>query len=77
MKKKCCKQSKYKLFTNNNKLCYKRILAMTEYDGTFTGNILVVGQTSCGKTTFAQNHGKNRTFGELKSVDWVSKITQS
>ena len=40
---------------------------MTEYDGSFTDNILVVGQTGCGKTTFVQNLGQNRMFGELKS----------
>ena len=28
------------------------------YDGTFSGNILVVGQTRCGKTSFVQNLGK-------------------
>ena len=27
------------------------------YDGKFEGNILVVGKTGCGKTTFVQNLG--------------------
>ena len=27
------------------------------YDGKFDGNILVVGKTGCGKTTFVQNLG--------------------
>ena len=33
------------------------------YDGQFHGNILVVGRTGCGKTTFIQKLGKNRLFG--------------
>ena len=46
-----------------------------QYDGTFSNNILVVGQTGCGKTSFVQSLGKNKIFGDrLKSVDWVSKI---
>ena len=36
-----------------------------QYDGTFSNNILVVGQTGCGKS-FVQSFGK--------SVDWVFKI---
>ena len=28
------------------------------YDGTFNGNILAVGQTRCGKTSFVQKLGK-------------------
>ena len=36
------------------------------YDGKFEGNILIVGQTGCGKTTFTQNIAKNSLFGELK-----------
>ena len=28
------------------------------YDAKFQGNILVLGQTACGKTTFVQNLGK-------------------
>ena len=43
-------------------------------DRTFLGNILVVGQTRCGKTSFAQNLGKNKIFGNIESVDWISKI---
>ena len=46
-----------------------------EYDGTFSDNILVVGQTSCGKTSFVQSLGKNKIFGDgLIGVNWVSKI---
>ena len=32
------------------------------HDGKFEGNILVVGRTGCGKTTFVQNFGKNKLF---------------
>ena len=38
------------------------------YDGKFEGNILVVGRTGCGKTTFVQNLGKNNLFGEIHEV---------
>lgn len=34
------------------------------YDGKFEGNILNVGRTGRGKTTFVQNLGKNKLFGE-------------
>ena len=34
------------------------------YDGKFEGSILNVGRTGCGKTTFVQNLGKNKLFGE-------------
>ena len=45
------------------------------YDGQFHGNILVVGRTGCGKTTFIQKLGKNKLFGdEITDVFWVSKI---
>ena len=44
------------------------------FDAKFEGNILVVGRTGCSKTTFVQNLGKNRTFGEIKDVTWISKI---
>ena len=48
------------------------------YDGEFHGNILVVGRTGCGKTTFIQKLGKNKLFGsELTDVFWVSKIVLS
>ena len=33
-----------------------------------------VGRTGCGKTTFAQNLGKNNLFGDIKEVYWISKI---
>ena len=44
------------------------------YDGKFEGNILIVGRTWCGKTTFAQNFVKNRLFVNIKEVYWISKI---
>ena len=44
------------------------------YDGKFIGNILIVGRTECGKTTFLQNLGVNNFFGQLKKVKWVSGI---
>ena len=44
------------------------------YDGKFIGNILVLGRTECGKTTFIQNLGINNFFGDLKIVKWVSGI---
>ena len=48
-----------------------------QYDAKFTDNVLVVGQIGCGKTTFVQNLGKSKMFGEIKSVDWVSKTNLS
>ena len=48
-----------------------------KYDGTFCGNILVVGQTRCRKTSFVQNFGKNKIFGNITSVDRISKIELS
>ena len=47
------------------------------YDGTFNGNMLVVGQTRCGKTSFVQQLGKNKMFGSIDSVDWISKFELS
>lgn len=44
------------------------------YDGKCQGNILVVGRTGCGKTTFIQKLGKNKIFGdEITNAFWVSK----
>ena len=44
------------------------------YNGNFNGNILVVGRTECGKTTFIQNLAINNFFGKLKKVKWISGI---
>ena len=46
------------------------------YDGKFEGNILIVGRAGCGKTTFVQNMGKNKMFGDVK-VCWISKTELS
>ena len=47
------------------------------YDGKFEGNILIVEQTGCGKTTFIQKLAKIKTFGNLKEIFWISKILLS
>ena len=47
------------------------------FDGKFEGNILIVGRTGCGKTTFVQNLGKNELFRGISSVFWLSKIPLS
>ena len=48
-----------------------------KYDGAFSGSILIVGQSGCGKTAFVQNLARNKMFENLKSVDWISKIKLS
>ena len=45
------------------------------YRGKFDANILVLGQTACGKTTFVQNLGENKVFEKI--VSWVTKIVLS
>ena len=47
------------------------------YDGKFEGNILVVGQTGCGKTTLIQKLVKNQLFGKMNEIFWISKIPLS
>ena len=47
------------------------------YDVKFESNILIVGKTGCWKTTFVQNLGKNKLFGDVKEVYWISKIELS
>ena len=44
------------------------------YDGKFSGNILVVGRTGCGKTAFIQKLAISKFFGELNKAEWVSFI---
>ena len=44
------------------------------YNGKFSGNILIVGRTECGKTTFMQKLTLNNFFGKLKKTEWVSGI---
>ena len=38
------------------------------------GNILVVGRTNCGKTTFIKKLGLNNFFGNIVKTEWVSRI---
>ena len=44
------------------------------YDGVFYGNILVVGKTGCGKTTFLENFGLNKFFGNIIKTERISSI---
>ena len=44
------------------------------YDGQFYGNILVVGRTGCGKTTFLEKLGLNNFFGKMVKPEWISGI---
>ena len=45
------------------------------FDRKFEGNVLIVGRTGCGKTTFIQKLAQNKMFGnEIVHVLWVSKI---
>ena len=44
------------------------------YDVQFGGNILAVGRTGCGKTTFLEKLGINRFFGDLVKTEWISGI---
>ena len=44
------------------------------YDGTFKGNILVLGRTECGKTSFVQKLALYDFFDKLKNAKWVSGI---
>ena len=47
------------------------------YNGKFSKNIPILGQTGCDKTKFAQNLTRNNIFGKLKKVNWISKIELS
>ena len=47
------------------------------YNAKFEGNILIVGQTGCRKTTFVQSLAKNNMSGNVKEVYWLSKILLS
>ena len=44
------------------------------YNGQFLRNILVVGRTNCGKTTFIKKLGLNNFFGDIVKTEWVSGI---
>ena len=46
-----------------------------QYDAIFSDNILVVGQTGCGKMSFVQSLAVNKLFeNDLVKIEWVSKI---
>ena len=45
------------------------------YSGKFSGNVLIVGRTKCGKTTFMQKLALHNFFGKLKKAEWISGIT--
>ena len=42
------------------------------YNVEFYGNILVVGRTNCGKTTFIEKLGLNNFFGDIIKTEWIS-----
>ena len=44
------------------------------YNGQFYGNILEVGRTNCGKTTFIEKLGLNNFFGDIIKTEWISGI---
>ena len=47
------------------------------YDGTLSGNILVLGSSGSGKTSLLQDIATNTMFGKLEGVYWVSGINLS
>ena len=62
---KLTKHKEEKKLTSNNSIVHFKFRMDIEkysYDGKFTGNILALGETGCGKTTFVQNVGKNSMF---------------
>ena len=44
------------------------------YDGQSYGNILVLGRTGCGQTTFLEKLGLNNFFGDIIKTEWISGI---
>ena len=42
------------------------------YDGQFRCNILVVGRTGCGTTTFLEKLGLNNCFANIIKAEWIS-----
>ena len=44
------------------------------YDGQFYRNILVVGRTGCGKSTFLEKLGLKNVFGNIIKTGWISGI---
>ena len=70
-------QQAIKLLSDKLSKVQKRTRNNFMYDGTFNGNMLVVGLARCGKTSFVQRPGKNKMFVSIDSVDWISKIELS
>ena len=46
----------------------------SSYDGQFGRNIVEVGRTDCGITTFLEKLGINKFFGNLVITEWISGI---
>ena len=44
------------------------------YNGQFSGNVLVVGKTGCGKMYSLQKFEPNKFFGNLVKTEWVSRV---
>ena len=44
------------------------------YSHQFNGNILLVGRTGCGKTTFLEKLAINKFLGDIIKTEWVSGI---
>ena len=44
------------------------------YNGQFSGNILVIGGTGRGKTTFLEKLRLNKFFGDIIKTEWISGI---
>ena len=44
------------------------------YHGQFYGNVLVVGRTGCGKTTFLEKLGLNNFFSDILNTGWISRF---
>ena len=45
------------------------------YSDKFSGYVLIVGRTECGKTTFMQKLALHNFFGKLKKAGWISGIS--
>ena len=44
------------------------------YNRQFSGNILLVGKTGCGRATFLEKLELNKFLGELVKTEWISWI---
>ena len=44
------------------------------YDGQFSRNVLVVGKTGCGKTTFLEKLGINKLFSNIVKTELIRGI---